>query len=170
MKKVLIPVDETKGTKEALALFRTAITPAEEVILLHVPRLEGSSLMIDMLGEAEIETLKESMRETGHGQALMKKAEKILGFYSRKLQDHGQKNVTTMVREGIVSDTILRVAKEEAVDLIIMGCGGKTGLDRLVSGCATNEVESRAEVPVLVAKNNGCEKHVYGWSESYAAQ
>lgn len=170
MKKVLIPVDESKGAKEALALFRSAITPADEVVLLHVPRLQGSSLMIDMLGEAELETLKESMQGTKHQTALEEKAEKILGFFSRKLEGSGPAKVTTMVREGIVSDVVLQVAREEAVDLIIMGCGGKRGLDRLISGCATNEVEIRAEVPVLVAKNDGCEKHVYGWNEVYAAQ
>jgi nucleotide-binding universal stress UspA family protein len=75
-----------------------------------------------------------------------------------------------MVREGIVSDVILEVAREEDVDMIIMGCSGKSGFDRLISGCATNEVERLAEVPVLVAKNDGCQKHVYGWNEVYAAQ
>lgn len=170
MKKILIPVDETKGTKEALKLFRTAITPAEEVILLNVPRLQGGSLMIDMLGPAEMQTLKESMEGTEHKEALDAKAEKILGFYRKELEGSGAALVTTMVRAGIVSDVILQVAREEAVDLIIMGCGGKKGFDRLVSGCVTNEVEMRAHVPVLVAKNNGCEKHVYGWREAYAAQ
>ena len=65
---------------------------------------------------------------------------------------------------------VLQVAKEEGVDLIIMGCGGKRGLNRLVSGCATNEVEKLAKVPVVVAKNDGCEKHVFGWREAYATQ
>lgn len=170
MKKVLIPVDETKGTKEALALFRTAMTPAEEVILLHVPRLEGGSLMIDMLSEAELKTLKESMEGTAHKEALDRKARKILDFYRSKVEEKTSGKVRTMVREGIVSDVILQVAREEAVDMIIMGCTGKSGFDRLISGCATNEVELGAKVPVLVAKNDGCQKHVYGWREVYASQ
>jgi len=170
MKKVLIPVDGTKGTKEAVALFHSAITPAEEVILLHVPRLEGSSLMIDMLGEAELSTLKESMEGTPHKEALDRKAEKILSHYREKIEGGGAGKVKTLVREGIISDVVLQVAKEEGVELIIMGCGGKKGFSRLVSGCATNEVEKLAKVPVLVAKNDGCEKHVFGWREAYAAQ
>jgi nucleotide-binding universal stress UspA family protein len=170
MKKILIPVDETRGSKEALALFSTAVTPAEEVILLHVPRMQGGSLMIDMLSDAEIETLKESMEGTAHKDSLDRKAEKILGFYRAKVEERTSGTVKTMVREGIVSDVILKVAREEDVDMIIMGCSGKSGFDRLISGCATNEVERLAEVPVLVAKNDGCQKHVYGWSEVYAAQ
>lgn len=170
MKRILIPVDETKGTKEALALFSTAVTPAEEVILLHVPRLQGGSLMIDMLSDAELETLKESMEGTAHKEALDRKAEKILAYYRAKVEERTSGAVRTMVREGIVSDVILKVAEEEGVDMIIMGCTGKSGFDRLVSGCATNEVEVRAQVPVLVAKNDGCQKHVYGWREVYASQ
>jgi nucleotide-binding universal stress UspA family protein len=75
------------------------------------------------------------------------------------------------VREGIPSEEILKVAQEEKVDLIIMGCNGKTGLQRLVTGCATKEVERSATVPVLVAKTAGCAKSIeYGWREAYAAQ
>jgi hypothetical protein len=57
-------VDDTKGSKSVLSVFKNLVRPPEEVVLLHVERLEGKTLMIDMLSECEITTLKESLN--GH--------------------------------------------------------------------------------------------------------
>jgi len=70
MKKVLIAVDGTKASKAVLATFNNSVQLPQEVILLHVQRLEGRSLMIDMLGEAEMSTLKESLKDTQHKEEL----------------------------------------------------------------------------------------------------
>jgi nucleotide-binding universal stress UspA family protein len=61
--------------------------------------------------------------------------------------------VKTVVRDGIVSEEILRVAQEEGVDLIITGFNGKTVMQRLFFGSVSKEIEKNAPVPVLVAKN-----------------
>ncbi len=55
-------------------------------------------------------------------------------------------------------EEILKVAAEENVELIIMGCNGKSRLHKLVSGCVTRDVERSAKVPVLVAKSGACAK------------
>ena len=52
MKKVLIAVDDTKGSQAVLSVFHNLVRPPEEVLLLHVERLEGRSMMIDMLSES----------------------------------------------------------------------------------------------------------------------
>ena len=152
MKKVLIAVDDTKGSKEVLSVFRNLVRPPEEVLLLHVQRLEGRSMMIDMLGEAELSTLKESLKGTEYKEELDKKAEKILNYYKRELEDGGLIRIRTLIREGIPADEINKVAEEENIDLIIMGSNGNRGLFRLVAGCVSKEVEKNSTVPVLVAK------------------
>ncbi len=110
MKKVLIAVDDTKGSKGVLSVFRNLVRPPEEVVLLHVESLEGKSLMLDMLGEAEMSTLKEMLRGTEHKEALDRKAEKIISFYRRELEDGGLGSVKTLVSEGIPSEEIVKVA------------------------------------------------------------
>lgn len=166
MKKVLIAVDETKGSKAVLSVFKNLVRPPEEVLLLHVERLEGKSLMIDMLGEAELSTLKESLKGTEYKEELDKNAQKILNYYKRELEDGGLIRIRTLIREGIPADEISKVAEEENVDLIIMGSNGKRGLMRLMSGCVSKEVEKYAAVPVLVAKN---EESAKGFPEKEAA-
>ncbi len=171
MKKVLMAVDETAGSKSVLSVYKNMVREPESVVLVHVQRLEGKSLMIDMLGEAELETLRESIRGTEYKKALDKESEKIMGFYKKELETGRSVDVKTLVRDGIPSEEILKVAREEKVDLIIMGCNGKSGLRKLVAGCSTKEVERAATVPVLVAKTGGCEKSKgYGWRKAYAAQ
>ena len=66
MKKILIAVDDTKGSKLIIPAFSKlfpCVRP-ETVILLFVQPYEGRSLMTEMLGEAELSTLKEVLEGT----------------------------------------------------------------------------------------------------------
>jgi nucleotide-binding universal stress UspA family protein len=168
MKKVLIAVDDTKGSKAVLSVFQNLVRPPEEVLLLHVERLEGKSLMIDMLSESELSTIKESLKGTEYKEELDRNAQKILDYYKRELEDGGLISVRTLIREGIPADEITKVAEEENVDLIIVGSNGKKGLVRLVTGCVSKEVEKNAAVPVIVAKGDATAK-AYGVKEVTAA-
>ena len=158
MKKILIAVDETSGSKAVLSVFHNLVRPPEEVLLLHVERLQGKSLMIDMLSEAELSTLKESLKGSEYKEGLDRKAEQILNYFKKELESSGLINVRTIVREGIPADEILKVAEEHNVDLIIVGDNGKKGLLRLITGCVSKEVEKNATVPVLVGKKDASAK------------
>ncbi len=162
MKKVLIAVDETEGSKSVLSVFHNMVRPPETVVLVHVQRLEGKSVMIDMLGEAEMSTLRESMKGTEHKEALDRQSQKILSYYKKEIDNGGLVSVKSVVRDGVPSEEIMKVAQEEGVDLIITGCSGKTVMQRLVSGCVSSDLERNAPVPVLVAKDPAEEKHAWG--------
>ncbi|GAB4389370.1 MAG: hypothetical protein Kow0025_14330 [Thermodesulfovibrionales bacterium] len=168
MKKVLVAVDDTKGSRPVLSVFRNSVRPPEEVILLHVQRLEGRSMMTEMLGDAEMETLREMLRDTEYKKRLDEQSEKILSFYRRELEDGGLVRVKTMVRQGNPAEEILKVAQEEGAELIVAGCNGqKSFLDRLITGCVTKDLEKKAGVPVFVARETGEEK-ARGWRETAA--
>ncbi len=152
MKKVLIAVDETKGSKATLLVFYNFVVSAADVILLHVEKLEGRSPMIDMLGEAELSTLKESLEGTEHKRSLDTKAEKILNHYKNELEGVGFTGARTLIREGHPADEILRVAEEENVDLIILGYTRRRWLNRLFAGSVAEDVLKSSKVPVLAAK------------------
>lgn len=155
MKKVLIAVDETRASESIFSVFNNLVRPPEEVILLHVERLEGMSLMIDMLGDAELSTLKDSLRGTEYKDRLDRKSEKILSYYKKKFENGGLVSVKTIIREGIPAEEIAKVAEEENVELVIVGCdGAKGGLTRLITGCLSKDVERTSRVPVIVAKDN----------------
>lgn len=170
MKKVLIAVDGIKDSKEILSLFQNLLWSPENITLLHVEQLQGNAMMTAMLGDAEMSTLKESLKGTEHKEKLDRKAERILDYYRKELENGGLNNIKTVIKEGHHSDEILKAADEERADLIVMQCSGKTSFQKFVTGCASNEVERFAKVPVLITKGEGCGKHANTWSgrESYA--
>jgi nucleotide-binding universal stress UspA family protein len=152
MKKILVAVDETQGSASVLSIFRNLVRPPEEVILLHVQRLEGRSLMIDMLGEAELATLREAMEGTEYKEALDRKSERILEHYKREFETRGLFRIKTICRTGVPAEQINKVAEEEGADLIIVGSNGKKGLGRLVSGSVSRDLQLNAAAPVVVVK------------------
>jgi len=171
MKKILIAVDDTKGSKNVLSVFHNFVQKPAEVLLLHVEKLQGRSLMIDMLGDAEMSTLKEMLSGTDYKVALDKRAEQILAFYSKELaQDgNGMGTLKTMRREGVPSEEILKVAAEQGADMIILGQSGKRGFDRFITGKVARYVEDNAKVPVLVAKRPLMGEEPYTKRDAWAA-
>ncbi len=169
MKKILIAVDDTKGSKNVLSVFHNFVHQPAEVILLHVARLEGRSVMIDMLGEAELSTLKEMLTGTDHKAAVDKRADQILAFYSKELALDGHSTLKTVRRDGVPSEEILKVAEEEGAEMIILGQSGKRGFDRFITGKVAQYVENNAKVPVLVAKRPLMCEEPYTKRDAYAA-
>ncbi len=62
------------------------------------------------------------------------------------------KQVGVRVEVGEPSDTILNVAREAEVDLIVMGTHGRTGLSRLLIGSVAEAVLRRSTCPVLTIR------------------
>jgi nucleotide-binding universal stress UspA family protein len=60
-----------------------------------------------------------------------------------------QVNVRTMVGHGDPGSEIVRIAQEEAVDMIVMPTHGRTGLQHVVFGSVAEKVVRLARRPVL---------------------
>jgi nucleotide-binding universal stress UspA family protein len=169
MYKVLIAVDDTKASKAVLSTFYNLVKRPEEVVLLHVERLAGRSLMIDMLGDAEMSTLKESLKETEYKDALDERADRILNYYKNELESDGIVSVTKVMRAGRPAEEILKVAEEEGAELILLGHNGRKGLNRLIAGSVTEDVRKGAKVPVLVAQRPLMCEEPYSWRDAVTA-
>jgi len=76
----------------------------------------------------------------------------------QKLKDFARRQTRTKVRpkcilqDGIPSDQILALAEMQAVNLIVMGTHGLSGVDRLMLGSVTEKVLRKARCPVLVVR------------------
>lgn len=153
MNKILIAVDDTKSSKEIFAKCTQickCMAP-EEIILLYVEKFAGRSLMDEMLGDAELSTLRDVIQGTEFQEAMDVKAEKILGFYKSALEERSPvPNVRTMVKSGIPAEEIVQTAKDEDASMIIIGSRGKRS--RLFMGSVSREVANTAECPVMIVK------------------
>ena len=153
MKKILIAVDDSKGSEVAVSTFIDLFASNRSVpaILLYIEKIEGRSFMDDMLGEAEMSTLKEMLKSSEYKELLDKKAERIISYHRKILEESGITEITTLVRDGHPADEILSTAKEEGADMIIIGSRGKR-MHNLFMGSVSREVSNRADIPVLLAK------------------
>jgi|Deesub1362A_J573_1020465.scaffolds.fasta_scaffold14529_2 nucleotide-binding universal stress UspA family protein len=154
MKKILVCVDDTKGSLpivDTIARLFPCVRP-DEVILLYVEKLEGLSLMDDvLLSDSEIKELKEALKGTEYKELLDKRAQKVVEYFKKALEEKGITGIKPMIREGHPVEEILKVADEEGVNMIVVGSRGKR-LHNILMGSVSREIANRANVPVLLVK------------------
>lgn len=153
MKKILIAVDDTKGSKATIPAF-SQLFPCmhpESTILLYVERFEGMSLMTEMLPESELATLKEVLEGSEYKEAMDKKADAILEYYKKAMEEKGVTGIKTIKKIGNPAEEIINTAKEEGAEMIIIGSRGKR-VSHLFMGSVSREVANNSEIPVLIVK------------------
>ena len=116
-----------------------------------VEKFEGKSLIDEMLGDAEMSTLEEVLKGTEYQEALDEKAQKILNYYKKALENKGVTGIKTIIRKGHPAEEILKTAKKENVDMIVIGSRGKRISHRFM-GSVSREVANNSEIPVLLVK------------------
>jgi len=62
-------------------------------------------------------------------------------------------DVTTHASIGVPADEVLKFADEQAVDLIVMGTHGRTGLGHLLMGSVAETVVRTAQCPVMTVRS-----------------
>src|SRR3954452_12978951 len=78
--------------------------------------------------------------------------------------------VTTRLERGEAAATILRIAREEEDDLIVMGSHGHSRIHRALLGSISQRVLAQSEIPVLLMRGNGCAQPAAGKSMQAEAQ
>ena len=154
MKKILVAVDDTKGTKNAFNMYTKACNSMhpEAITLVYVEKLEGRSLMDDqLLSVSEMKTLKEALEGTEYQEALDKKANAVVSYYKKALEDSGLTGIKTVIRKGHPAEEILATAKEEGSDMIVIG-SRSSRTTHLFMGSVSREVANSSEIPVLLVK------------------
>jgi len=142
IERILCPTDFSEFSEKAydyaLSLARHY---GSEVLLQHVVR----PLTLGYPEYAIPDSVDEFYGELrGHAE------EQLREFAKVRAQDGAHSRV--IVDEGVVTDCILALAKEQAVDLIVMGTHGRRGFERLALGSVTEKVLRKAPCPVLVVR------------------
>lgn len=141
MKKILVPTDFSESSKKS---FNYAAAFAEQfkaaILLLHVvepyPTLPEAPLMyLDDLQKLAV-----------------KQAENHLKSLVESLSPRVP--VEILVEVGQNWSTIADVARERAVDLVILSTHGRTGLAHVVLGSVAEKITRHAPCPVLVVRNH----------------
>jgi len=153
VKNILLAVDDTKGSEKVFSVgshFCSCIRP-EKIVLVYVEKFEGRSLMAEMLGDAEMSTLRDVLRGSEYQEALDKKAQTLLDHYKKSLEEKGLTGIKTVIKRGHPAEEILNAVREENAEVIVIGSRGKR-TSHLFMGSVSREVVDRSEVPVLLVK------------------
>jgi nucleotide-binding universal stress UspA family protein len=139
--KILLAADGSEYTKKAAAFLvanEKLAGPEDELLVLHVqsavpPRVKT------MLGASAVRSYHDD------------EATKVLGPLERFLKRH-KLNFRTMWVVGSPSVEVVRVAKEEKVQMIVMGTHGHGVFGRALMGSVAQSVVSECDIPVLLVK------------------
>ncbi len=154
MKNILLAVDDTKSSIKTIETMTDIFSRClpEQVVLLHVQKIEGDSIMDELLlSESEMETLKESLKDTEYQEKLNERSTRVIDYFKNFLTEKGLSQIKAVIKEGHPAEEILKAAEEEKVDMIVIGSRSKR-LHNLFMGSVSREVSNKADVSVLLIK------------------
>jgi nucleotide-binding universal stress UspA family protein len=139
--KILLAADGSKFTKKALAFLAThenLAGPGDEVFVLHVqppvpPRVKT------MIGSASVNDYHRD------------EARKVLDPIERFLKRHAAPFRTHWV-VGSAAQEVLRFARKEKAQMIVMGTHGHGLLGRALMGSVAQRVVADCDIPVLLVR------------------
>src|SRR5690606_22449168 len=147
MKKILVPTDFSKPAKIALDVAtEIAKKSGAELILLHVAEAAPSTSL-----RGTVETGLANTEDALFTMKLIERSKKQLEKLSASDKLKGIK-VSTELRVGTPYHGINTIVSGSKVDLIVMGTGGHSGLDKVFLGTNTEKVVRRSQCPVLSVK------------------
>jgi nucleotide-binding universal stress UspA family protein len=149
IKRVLIALDyHPNAHKVAEQGFSIAKSMEAEIILLHVvsnPENYIASDHITIMGFAG--KLDKSALQSESMVVLKELSRK----YLIKSKEHlGDSTIQTIVGEGDIADSILKTAKDEHADIIIMGSHGRKSLEYVIIGSITGKVLHNTILPLII--------------------
>jgi len=154
MKKMLLAVDNTKGSERAaqtVAGWAKGFRP-EAIVLLHVQQLFGLSKIGEGLeSDQDIAEVTAALEDSDQMKQFNAASAKILSHFTHTLEVAGYGNIKSLIKQGHPAEQILSTAKEEGVDLIVLGSHGAR-LHTLLIGSVSREVANTAEISVLIAR------------------
>ena len=142
--KIVIGLDRSPCSRAALDYLRTlSRREGARVIVVsavRTPVLAYSEVYVPAMGLDE-EAMQEQMRAS---QELVSEAEK-------KLRLAGLTTEARVIR-GDPGEAIVKVARTEGADLVVVGSHGRTGIAKLFLGSVASHVVTHAPCSVLVVK------------------
>ncbi len=148
-KKVMIALDyDPSAQKVADAGFSMAKAMNAEVVLLHVisdPVYYASTEYSPIMGLTDslgVDPLKfdgiDRLREVSQ-------------HFLNTIKHHlGDDTVVTVLKEGEFADSILKAAKDNHADIIVLGSHSRKWLENIVMGSVTNDVLRQTSIPLFI--------------------
>lgn len=142
IKKILFPTDFSEGAKNAMPYAADmAKTYGAQLCLLHV--------IYDIATASGLHIPHSSVDQMySELQAAAKKELERFGLR----ETEGLKDVEYSIKRGVPYEEILNFAKDNNIDLIVIGTHGRKGIDRVLFGSTAERVVRNSLCPVLTVR------------------
>ncbi len=152
-KKILVPYDDSKLSEKALAHgMNLAKAFNAEIIILYV--IQEIPMPLLGLGKREVFSTKtgETMNIKEYIQDLYKEMNiKMREKIKKRIEGYHYPNVNIEILIGEPPKVIIKVTKEENIDLIVIGAAPLPGLARIKAlGSVSRSVIESVNIPVLL--------------------
>jgi nucleotide-binding universal stress UspA family protein len=135
--KILVPVDGSICCRGALSeAIKLSQLTGGVITVIHAYEAESPSVM------SSNQAFHESLLANG----------KKVAAEAQKLAETEGVSVETLLVEGDAAYQIVKTAKEDGFDLIVIGARGRSKLSGLILGSVSQDVIKKAHCPVLVTK------------------
>jgi nucleotide-binding universal stress UspA family protein len=142
--KLLVAVDGSEPSRDAVRTLGAVVDAgAAEIIVVHVQQ-PAKDFVEAVLMDAATRRRREITRRL--------EAEQVLTSAGVLLARHALIPHRQIIAEGDPAGEILRLAEELAVELIVMGSRGRSGIVGLLLGRVSRKVLQHARCPVLIAR------------------
>jgi nucleotide-binding universal stress UspA family protein len=153
MNRVLIAVDGSKGSRACIEICVRLFAgqPPPTVILLHVLGYGGPSAVDGMSSDAELAELREAIEGSPQLDERKAKAEAMFAAPRAYFEQHGFRDLHTVIKSGRAAEEIVAAAAEHGAELIVVG-NTRSLINKLMLGDVAHQVAKKAAVPVLLAR------------------
>ena len=142
LKKILVPTDFSESARHALTYGLSFAKEYDaELVLLHVVETLPVGYATDLFPVPMAEVFQE----------LSAYARKELAALHEEVVSRGVA-VREVLRQGRPSAEIVNAAREETIDMIVLGTHGRGVLDKALFGSTTERVVRNAPCPVLTCR------------------
>ena len=147
IRKILAAIDGSEPAWKALDLAADiAKQQGARLIVLHVVPFEPVSDSLREFAAAEGLAVEEEAARFRYARTL---GDSLTRSAEARSRDKGLTDIVGRTAEGRPADQILEAARDERVDMIVMGTHGRSGIARALLGSVAAIVVRRAACPVL---------------------
>jgi len=141
--RILHPTDFSSASRAAFARAVTEARAARaQLLVVHV-----LSPVVPLVGEGYVApAVYQQMSDAARTWAQKQLARLVARAKAARVRARG------LLREGVVADQIVRVARAQRADLIVIGTHGRTGVARFFLGSVAARVAATAPCPVLTVR------------------
>jgi nucleotide-binding universal stress UspA family protein len=144
IKQILVPTDFSENARRAMSYaIQLAKQCSAKLHLLHTPVIP-TYLLMDLSYSPGPEAVTRILNDS----------QEALDEQAKVIADAGVEHFA-VIREGTIHEVIRDYAKEHAVDLVVMGTHGRTGVSKLMYGSVTERVLKTVHTPIVVVPAAG---------------